>query len=95
MFLKKVDGPRAVRIGNGRVISLADLPPANTTRWVASRKEVVVQAVRCGLISREAAIERYELSEEELDAWCKQLEKFGKSGLKTTKLQVARQPWVE
>jgi len=45
MFLKKVEGPRAVKLPNGNVICLADLPDNETSRWVASRKAVVVQAV--------------------------------------------------
>lgn len=30
----------------------AGLPPANTTRWVASRKAAVVAAVNAGVINR-------------------------------------------
>ena len=44
MFLKKTDAPRTVILPDGRVLSVADLPP-NDARWVASRKETVVNAV--------------------------------------------------
>ena len=37
----------------------ADLPPADTRRWVASRKAVVVKAVVYGLITQAEALERY------------------------------------
>jgi hypothetical protein len=53
MFLKKVDGPRAITLPDGSVITLADLPPQNTRRWVASRKAAVVRGVIYGLISEE------------------------------------------
>ena len=46
MYLKKVDGPRTITLPDGRVMSRADLPPAETKRWVASRKAAVVRAVR-------------------------------------------------
>ncbi len=38
MYLKRVDGPRAVTLPDGKVMTRADLPPPDTTRWVASRK---------------------------------------------------------
>ncbi|MGR3371556.1 MAG: DUF1153 domain-containing protein, partial [Pseudooceanicola nanhaiensis] len=36
MYLKKVNGPRAVTLPDGTVFSRADLPPPETARWVAS-----------------------------------------------------------
>jgi Protein of unknown function (DUF1153) len=64
MFLKRVDGPRQVTLPDGSILSRADLPPADTRRWVASRKAVVVRAVVYGLISEKEALDRYALSEE-------------------------------
>ena len=58
MFLKKIDGPRAVTLPDGMVLTRADLPPAPTRRWVASRKALVVKAVEHGLITRAEALER-------------------------------------
>lgn len=87
MFIKKLDGPRTVRLPNGRLISLADLPPADTRRWVASRKELVVYAVASGMIARSAALKRYSLSEEELSGWETALASRGNEGLKVTKIQ--------
>ncbi|CUX81110.1 MAG: protein of unknown function DUF1153 [Roseibaca calidilacus] len=92
MYIKKVEGPRAVNLDDGTVLTLADLPPSDTRRWVASRKAVVVQAVRAGLISRKAALERYELSDEEFDLWAKAVETHGVEALKVTALQKYRQP---
>lgn len=67
-------------------LSIADLPPA-TTRWVASRKAVVVNAVVHGLISRDEALRRYNLSEEEFDGWCSAITTHGQMALKVTAIQ--------
>ena len=64
--------------------------PADQTRWVASRKAAVVNAVAAGLLSREEVIQRYQLSEEEFDSWVLAVERYGKSGLKVTSLQKFR-----
>ncbi|NBB97140.1 MAG: DUF1153 domain-containing protein [Alphaproteobacteria bacterium] len=92
MYIKKVDGPRAVSLDDGTVLTLADLPPKDTRRWVASRKAVVVQAVTAGLLSRKAVLDRYALSDEEFDLWAKAVEQHGVDGLKVTSLQKYRQP---
>jgi len=76
----------------GRHMTLADLPPRNTTRWVMRRKAEVVAAVRGGLLSVAEACDRYNLSEEEFDSWQKLIEKHGIRGLRTTRLQQYRQP---
>jgi hypothetical protein len=91
MYIKKVDGPRAVTLPDGRVLTLADLPPRDTRRWVASRKAVVVAAVEYGLITRQSALDRYELSEEEFDHWHASATRFGVEALKVTTLQRFRQ----
>ncbi len=90
MYLKRVDGPRQVTLPDGRILSRADLPPGDTRRWVASRKAVVVAAVGGGLISREDALKRYSLSEEEFDCWCRAVAEHGISGLKVTAIQKYR-----
>jgi hypothetical protein len=61
MYLKKIDGPRAVKLPDGSMMTRADLPPQKTRRWVASRKAVVVKAVEAGLITMKEAMERYAL----------------------------------
>lgn len=91
MYLKKVDGPRQVTLPDGTILSRADLPPADTRRWVASRKAIVVRAVAFGLIARKEALERYALSEEEFDAWCLAIESHGENALKVTAIQKYRQ----
>lgn len=92
MYLKKIDGPRAVKLADGSTMTRADLPDPKTRRWVASRKAAVVRAVSSGLISREYAIETYGLTDEELEAWHVAVENHGESALKATSLQRYRQP---
>jgi Protein of unknown function (DUF1153) len=72
-------------------IPLSDvLPPNDTKRWVARRKAVVVDAVRCGAISLEEACHRYRLSAEEFHAWQRAIEAHGVAGLRVTRLQIYR-----
>ncbi len=91
MFLKKVDGPRAVTLPDGSVMTRADLPPAETRRWVASRKAAVVRAVAAGILPRKEALERYQLSDEEFESWCNAVAEYGEAALRTTALQKYRQ----
>ncbi len=91
MYLKKVDGPRAVKLPDGSIMTRADLPPVNTLRWVASRKSVVVRAVAFGLITLSEAKQLYDLSNEEYQSWEQAVEEYGEDALKTTSLQRYRQ----
>ena len=91
MYLKRVDGPRQVTLPDGSLLSRADLPPADTRRWVASRKAVVVRAVQYGLIPESEALERYALSAEEFDLWRRAIENHGEKALKVTTIQKYRQ----
>ncbi|MCV2865657.1 DUF1153 domain-containing protein [Defluviimonas sp. WL0075] len=91
MYLKRLKGPRAVTLPDGSVMTRADLPPAETCRWVASRKAKVVKALAAGLITRTEARERYDLSEEELDLWFEAVARHGVKALKVTKIQKFRQ----
>jgi Protein of unknown function (DUF1153) len=91
MYLKKVDGPRAVTLPDGSVMTRADLPPNDTRRWVASRKAKVVRAVIYGLIAESEARERYGLSEEEFALWRSAVERHGETALKVTTIQRFRQ----
>lgn len=92
MYLKKVDGPRAVTLPGGKMMTRADLPPVNTTRWVASRKAAVIKGVASGLITRKEACELYALSDEELESWMSAVRDHGEKALKATALKQYRQP---
>lgn len=91
MFLKSVDGPRAVTLPDGTVMTRADLPSPDTRRWVARRKAAVVRAVQYGLISQDEAESRYALSAEEFEEWRRAVENHGEVALKVTCLQRYRQ----
>jgi len=66
------------------------LPPANTKRWVPSRKAEVVRAVRAGLLGRDEACARYSLSPEELRLWERAVDVAGTAGLRVTRVQIYR-----
>ena len=92
MYLKKINGPRTVTLPDGTIMSLADLPDAGTTRWVASRKASVVKGVLYGLITQDEALKRYGLSEEEFREWVVAISEHGEEALKATRLKEYRQP---
>jgi hypothetical protein len=90
MYLRKVQGPRAVTLPDGTVMTRADLPPENAGRWVVSRKAAVVRGVACGLITRAEALARYRLTEEEFDGWCLAVARHGEKALRATQVQTYR-----
>lgn len=67
-------------------MTLADLPPTDTRRWVPRRKAKVVAAVEGGLIAVDEALSRYRISEEEYDLWVSALNRHGMRGLCVTRL---------
>ena len=62
---------------DGSPLTVADLPPRDTKRWVIRRKAEVVAAVRGGLISLEEACERYTLTVDEFLSWQRSIDKHG------------------
>lgn len=74
----------------GTPLTLADLPKPDTVRWVIRRKAEVVAAVRGGLLTLEAACDRYGLSSEEFMTWQRSIESYGIAGLRTTRVQQYR-----
>ena len=79
-------------LADGTVMTQADLPPASTMRWVASRKAAVVRGVAYGLITQSEALKRYQISEDEFHEWVKAVSEHGEDALKATALQRYRQP---
>ena len=77
--------------GRGRPLSLADLPPPDTRRWVARRKAQVVAAVQSGVLELEEACRRYSLSTEEYAAWAQSIDRHGPGALRVTRLRQFRQ----
>ena len=84
------EGERYVIGPTGIRLTLSDLPPADTQRWVIRRKAEVVAAVKGGLLSLEDACARYKLTSEEFAAWQVAIDKHGLAGLRTTRIQQYR-----
>ncbi len=72
---------------DGSPLTLADLPPRDTKRWVVRRKAEVVCAVRGGLISLDEACDRYKLTIDEFLSWQRSIDRHGLPGLRATQLQ--------
>ena len=82
--VKYVIGP------DGSPLTIADLPPRETKRWVIRRKAEVVSAVRGGLLSLDEACRRYTLTVEEFLAWQRAIDRFGMPGLRATRVHQYR-----
>jgi hypothetical protein len=76
---------------DGSPLTLADLPPRNTKRWVIRRKAEVVAAVRGGLLTMEEACERYTLTVDEFLSWQRSIDRHGLAGLRATRIQDYRE----
>lgn len=72
---------------DGSPLTMANLPPSDTKRWVVSRKATVVAAVMGGLLSLKEACERYTLTVDEFLSWHSAIETHGLGGLKTSRIQ--------
>ncbi len=83
--------PNGVTGPTGKPLTVENLPPPDTKRWVIRRKAEVVAAVRNGLIDLDDACERYRLSAEEFLNWEQLIAAHGLRGLKVTRLQEYRQ----
>ena len=70
---------------DGTPLTLADLQPQDTMRWVIRRKAMFVAAVRGGLLTVEEACERYTLS------WQRLMDRHGLPRLRTTRVQDYRE----
>ncbi|MEL6257601.1 MAG: DUF1153 domain-containing protein [Pseudomonadota bacterium] len=75
---------------DGRPLSLEDLPKPGTKRWVTRRKAEVVAAVKGGLLTKEDAMSRYALSDEEFEGWERLYARHGAKGLRATRVQQYR-----
>lgn len=85
--------PQGTIVGpDGYGLTLSDLPPRDTKRWVPRRKALVVFAIEGGLISATEACKRYELTIDELQSWKRLIQKHGVPGLRATKVKLYREP---
>jgi hypothetical protein len=72
---------------DGSPLTIADLPPPGTKRWVPRRKAEVVAAVRGGLLSVQEACSRYTLTVDEFNSWQESNDEYGLRGLRITRIQ--------
>ena len=91
MTLSLQSRPKYVIGPDGSPLTIADLPPPGTKRWVIRRKAEVIAAVRGGLLSLEEACSRYMLTVDEFLSWQSSIEQHGLAGLRTTRIQQYRQ----
>lgn len=87
MYIRRIKGPHSITLPDGTIMTRADLPGAQTRRWVASRKAAVVAAVDHGLITEAEALETWSLSQEELAGWRRAAARHGIAALKATAVQ--------
>jgi hypothetical protein len=76
---------------HGEELTLDNLPPPETTRWVSRRKAQVVAAVDGGLITPDEACARYRMSLEERANWQRLFDRIGVPGLRATRIQHYRE----
>jgi hypothetical protein len=91
MYIRKESGPLFITLPDGSKLGRSDLPPKNTSRWVARRKAKVVAAVVGGLITNEEACTTYDLTVDELDGWIQAVKSHGPAALRVTAIQKYRQ----
>jgi CheY-like chemotaxis protein len=70
--------------GDTALATYSDLPPPNTSRWVARRKAQVIDAIQLGRLSVDEACRLYRLTVEELAGWQRAFLRYGLNGLKAT-----------
>ena len=75
---------------DGNIMTVHDLPPRATKRWVIHRKAQVVLGVKAGLITLKDACDRYGLTPEEFASWKKMIKRHGILGLRITRLTYYR-----
>ncbi len=75
---------------SGKLMTLDDLPPPGTERWVIRRKAEVVAGVHGGLITLDQACRRYQLSLDEFRSWEELLKNHGLAGLRVTRVKKYR-----
>jgi hypothetical protein len=90
MSVNSPNRSKAVASPSGEPLTVDDLPPRDTRRWIARRKAEVVAAIRGGLISRHDACQRYNVSNAELFSWEELLDQHGLPGLRITQTQKYR-----
>ena len=87
MTIKEHARPQQVIGPLGEPLTLADLPPPSTRRWVVRRKAEVVAAVNGGMLTIDEVLDCYGLTLEEFASWQRAVDRSGMQGLRVTRLQ--------
>jgi hypothetical protein len=66
------------------------LTTVKTLRWVPRRKAEILAMIAAGTLSIDEALDRYQLTIEELAEWQRAFAAHGRPGLRTTRLQIYR-----
>ena len=90
MLETEIERPIQVIGPLGAPLTRQDLPPSDTSRWIARRKAEVVAAVNGGMLSIREACDRYNLTLEEFASWQRAVEREGLSGLRVCRAQFHR-----
>lgn len=69
---------------DGERLTLADLPPSDTGRWMPRRKAQLIAAIRGGLLTIAQASARYRLSAEEFLEWERHYDEGGLYSLRAS-----------
>ena len=67
-------------------------PPGSKSRWSPQRKAALLLALDYALLSEAEVGNRFWVSDEELAAWRRDLGAYGVPGLRSTRLQIYRDP---
>ena len=91
----RVRRDQAADLRNGMEFSLQQLAdvtlPTNFHgRWITKRKAAVIAQIVTGRLTIEEACQRYNLSLDELSCWQRAFDRYGLSGLQSTKEQKRR-----
>lgn len=88
-----------VRAIDGAPMCTNDLPPHGFAgRWTSRVKANLLLAITGGLITRQGAIDRYRITEEEMQAWERDVASYGPGALRATKrhkYQPERSRWLK
>jgi hypothetical protein len=77
---------------DGDILTPANLPPGNLSRWSARRKAEVIAAVNGGLLTIPEACHRYRLTMEEFLEWERHYKAAGVDGLRASAKLMHREP---
>jgi len=66
--------------------ALDALPSETITRWTATAKKAVLEAIRIEVLTVTDACKRYDLTADEVESWDKREQMYGRNGLMATQI---------